>query len=85
MNYLEVRNILPSAYQPVIEISDNNNETETLTSARNRITIIMEELNHRETRGQQPIIKQELKDKINIWMIKCEEIKQVIWQYKMDK
>ena len=52
------------------------------TSARIRVTNFLEELEQREARGNQPITKQELEDKINIWMIKCEEMKQHIHQYK---
>ena len=38
-------------------------------------TITQEEIDQREARGNQPITKQELEDKINVWMIKCEEMK----------
>ena len=78
VNYLGTGSSPPSAYQPTIEISDTESETETYISARSRVINIIEELNQREAKGQQPITRKELEDKINIWMVKCEEIKQSI-------
>ena len=34
---------------------------------------------------QQPVTRQELEDKINVWMVKCEEMKQYIRQYKAEE
>src|ERR1044071_1219811 len=55
VNYLGTGSPPPPAYQPTIEISDEESEAETFTSARTRITNILEELDQREARGQQPI------------------------------
>src|ERR1044072_6800667 len=85
VNYLGTGSSPPPAYQPTIEISDEESETETFTSAKTRITNTLEELEQREARGNQPITKQELEDKINIWMVKCEEMKQHICQYKAEE
>src|ERR1044071_10196819 len=85
VNYLGTGSSPPPAYQPTIEISDEESEAETFTSARTRITNILEELDQREAREQQPITKQELEDKINVWMIKCEKMKQHIRQYKAEE
>src|ERR1044072_5986257 len=93
VNYLGVRGSPPPPYQPTIEISDDKDDsgsddesmTETYISARSRITDILNDLEQRERRGQQPITKKELEDKINIWMVKYEEMKQVISQYKEEE
>jgi hypothetical protein len=55
------------------------------TSVRTRVTNILKELEQKEARGNQPITKQELEDKINVWMIKCKEMKQHIHQYKTEE
>src|ERR1043165_8226798 len=85
VNYFGVGDTPPPVYQPTIEVSEEESEAETFTSTRTRITNILEELEQRETRGNQPITKQKLEDKINVWMIKCEEMKQHICQYKAEE
>jgi hypothetical protein len=91
VNYLEVSNSPSPPYQPTIEISDDDSGSddesvsETYISVRSRITEILNDLEQRERRGQQPITKRELEDKINIWMVKCEEMKQTIRQYNVDE
>src|ERR1043165_1443392 len=93
VNYLGVRSSPPPPYQPTIEISDDDDDSgsddesvaETYTSARSRITEILNDLEQRERRGQQAISKEDLETKINLWMVKCAEMKQVIRQYKAEK
>src|ERR1044072_7396824 len=92
VNYLGVRGSPPPPYQPTIEISDdddseNDNESiaETYVSARSRITEILNDLEQRERRGQQAISKEDLETKVNIWMVKCAEMKQTIRQYKAEE
>src|ERR1044072_1960888 len=91
VNYLGVRGSRPPPCQPSMEISDDDSGSddesvaETYISARSRITEILNDLEQRERRGQQPISKRELEDKINIWMVKCEEMKQTISQYKAEE
>ena len=83
-----VRESPPPPYQPTIEISDDDSrsdtesDTETYISARSKITEILNDLEQRERRGQQAISKEDLENKINIWMVKCEEMKQTIRQYE---
>jgi hypothetical protein len=57
VNYIEVEDTSPPTYQSTFEISDNESEAGTYTSTRSRVTSIIEELNQKETRKQQPIIK----------------------------
>ena len=52
MNYLGIRDILSSAYQFIIEILNDKSEAEMFTSARSRITFVLEEMNQREIREQ---------------------------------
>ena len=78
VNYLGTESSPPPTYQPTIEISDTESKAETYINVRSQVTNIMEELNQREARRQQPITKQELENKINVWMVKCEEMKQTI-------
>src|ERR1044071_5261694 len=91
VNYLGVNDSPPPPYQPTIEISDDDSGSddesipETYISARSRITEILNDLEQRERRGQQPISKEDLKSKINIWMVKCEKMKQTIHQYKAEE
>src|ERR1044072_4983749 len=82
VNYLGVSDSPPPPYQPTIEISDDESDDKSVLeiyiNARSRITENLNDLEQRERREQQAIFKKDLENKINVWMVKCEEMKQTI-------